>query len=197
VEHIEAPAPVHATCLDSPGDPSGMANLSVEEPDALMRARPGPWEPWRVTARATQPGAALWWVLDHQDTQDLQVYLARPLICHALLIRYGGRCPRRTFARHGTADITQILEAARRGEAEAAARLLPFLYNELRRLAASYLDREQPGQTLQPTALVHEAYQHLVGREDAQTCNSRGHFFAAAEAMRGVIQSNDSGELVS
>jgi len=55
VEHIEAPAPVHATCLDSPGDPSGIASLSVEEPDALMRARPGPWEPWRVTARATQP----------------------------------------------------------------------------------------------------------------------------------------------
>jgi hypothetical protein len=57
VEHIEAPAPVHATRLDSLGDPSGMAKLSVEEPDALMHARPGPWEPWRVTARATQPEA--------------------------------------------------------------------------------------------------------------------------------------------
>ena len=57
VEHIEVPQPVHGTRSDSPGDPSGVANLSAEEPDALMHARPGPWEPWRVTARATQPAA--------------------------------------------------------------------------------------------------------------------------------------------
>ena len=56
-EHIEVPQPVHGTRSDSLGDPSGMANLSAEEPDALMHARPGPWEPWRVTARATQPAA--------------------------------------------------------------------------------------------------------------------------------------------
>ena len=57
VEHIAAPAPVHVTRSDSFGDHSWMAKLSAEEPDALMHARPGPWEPWRVTARATQPGA--------------------------------------------------------------------------------------------------------------------------------------------
>src|SRR5205807_3202911 len=57
VGHIEAPQSVHATCPDSLGGPSGMAKLSAEEPDALMHARPGPWEPWRVTARATQPDA--------------------------------------------------------------------------------------------------------------------------------------------
>jgi hypothetical protein len=57
VGHIEAPQPVHATCSDSLGGPSGMAKLSADEPDTLMHARPGPWEPWRVTARATQPGA--------------------------------------------------------------------------------------------------------------------------------------------
>jgi hypothetical protein len=56
VEHIEAPQPVHRKRSDSLGDPSGVAKLSAEEPDALMHARPGPWEPWRVTARATQPG---------------------------------------------------------------------------------------------------------------------------------------------
>jgi hypothetical protein len=55
VEHIEAPHPVHGTRWDSHGDPSGRANLSAEEPDALMHARPGPWEPWRLPARATQP----------------------------------------------------------------------------------------------------------------------------------------------
>ena len=54
VGHIEAPQPVHGTRSDSLGVPSGTANLSAEEPDALMHARPGPWEPWRVTARATQ-----------------------------------------------------------------------------------------------------------------------------------------------
>ena len=57
VEHIEVPQPVHGTRSDSLGDPPGTAKLSAEEPDALMHARPGPWEPWRVTARATQPYA--------------------------------------------------------------------------------------------------------------------------------------------
>ena len=57
VGHIEAPQPVHGTRSDSHADPCGMAKLSAEEPDALMHARPGPWEPWRGTARATQPDA--------------------------------------------------------------------------------------------------------------------------------------------
>ncbi|HVS35121.1 MAG TPA: ECF-type sigma factor [Gemmataceae bacterium] len=90
-------------------------------------------------------------------------------------------------------DVTQVLDAIARGEPQAADRLLPLVYNELRRLAAQKLIQEKPGQTLQPTALVHEAYLRLVasgGRKppDDRPWNSRGHFFAAAaEAMRRIL----------
>ena len=85
-------------------------------------------------------------------------------------------------------DVTQILGAIERGEPQAAARLLPLVYDELRRLAAAKLAREAPGQTLQPTALVHEAYLRLVGKSDEPHWQNRRHFFAAAaEAMRRIL----------
>ena len=85
-------------------------------------------------------------------------------------------------------DVTRILSAIEQGDRDAAAQLLPLLYDELRKLAAERLDLEKPGQTLQATALVHEAYLRLVDGEKAQHWNSRGHFFsAAAEAMRRIL----------
>jgi RNA polymerase sigma factor (TIGR02999 family) len=86
------------------------------------------------------------------------------------------------------ADVTRLLDAAAAGDPEAAAELLPLVYDELRLLAARKLASEQPGLTLQPTALVHEAYLRLVGDGQAQEWNGRGHFFAAAaEAMRRIL----------
>ena len=89
-------------------------------------------------------------------------------------------------------NLTHILDAAAHGDARAAAELMPLVYGELRRLAASSLAQENPGQTLQPTALVHEAYLRLVGPEGqgehGQGWKGRGHFFAAAaEAMRRIL----------
>lgn len=86
------------------------------------------------------------------------------------------------------ADVTQILSQIDSGDAEAADQLLPLVYNELRKLAAARLAQEKPGQTLQATALVHDAYLRLVDVKQAQHWNSRGHFFAAAaEAMRRIL----------
>jgi RNA polymerase sigma factor (TIGR02999 family) len=86
------------------------------------------------------------------------------------------------------ADVTQLLDAAATGDPRAAAELLPLVYAELRKLAAERLAGEQPGQTLQPTALVHEAYLRLVGGLAPRDWNGRGHFFAAAaEAMRRIL----------
>ena len=82
---------------------------------------------------------------------------------------------------------SQVLAAAGRGEPHAAEQLLPLVYDELRRLAAAHLADEKPGQTLQATALVHEAYLRLVGGSQPREWNGRGHFFAAAEAMRRVL----------
>jgi len=88
-------------------------------------------------------------------------------------------------------DITQALEALKRGDTQAAAALLPLVYDELRRLAAARLAEEKPGQTLQATALVHEAYLRLVGGEPEQPWEGRRHFFAAAaEAMRRILVEN-------
>jgi RNA polymerase sigma factor (TIGR02999 family) len=85
-------------------------------------------------------------------------------------------------------DVTQILAAIEQGDANAADQLLPLVYDELRRLAAQKLAQEKPGQTLQATALVHEAYLRLVDVEKARKWNSRTHFFAAAAtAMRHII----------
>jgi RNA polymerase sigma factor (TIGR02999 family) len=89
-------------------------------------------------------------------------------------------------------EVTRILAAIEEGEAHAAEQLLPLVYKELRQLAARKLAQEKQGQTLQPTALVHEAYLRLVGKEDGpqgpQQWNSRGHFFgAAAQAMRRIL----------
>ena len=84
-------------------------------------------------------------------------------------------------------DVTRILSAVEHGDPTAAEQLLPLVYDELRRLAAQRLAQEKPGQTLQATALVHEAYLRLVGPQDPGW-NSRGHFFAAAaEAMRRIL----------
>src|ERR1044071_5305482 len=85
-------------------------------------------------------------------------------------------------------EVTHILSAIEQGDPHAAAQLLPLVYDELRKLAAQKLAHEPPGQPLQPTALVHEAYLRLVDVEQAQHWNSRGHFFAAAaEAMRRIL----------
>jgi len=87
-------------------------------------------------------------------------------------------------------DVTRILQDIERGDARAANELLPIIYEELRLLAAQKLSRESPGQTLQATALVHEAYLRLVGQE-SQNWRSRGQFFgAAAEAMRRILIDN-------
>jgi RNA polymerase sigma factor (TIGR02999 family) len=86
------------------------------------------------------------------------------------------------------ADVTQILNAIQQGAPHAAEELLPLVYEELRKLAAQRLVEEKPGQTLQATALVHEAYLRLVGAQNLQSWDSRGHFFAAAaEAMRRIL----------
>jgi RNA polymerase sigma factor (TIGR02999 family) len=85
-------------------------------------------------------------------------------------------------------EVTRILSAIEQGEAHAAEQLLPLVYDALRQLAAAKLAQEKPGQTLQPTALVHEAYLRLVDTDREQHWNSRGHFFAAAaEAMRRIL----------
>lgn len=88
-------------------------------------------------------------------------------------------------------QLTQLLSAVERGEQHAAVQLLPMVYEELRKLAAAKLSYEQPGQTLQPTMLVHEAFLRLVDVDEPQMWNSRGHFFAAAaEAMRRILVEN-------
>lgn len=85
-------------------------------------------------------------------------------------------------------DVTHILSAIEQGDPQASEQLLPLVYDELRKLAAQRLAQEKPGQTLQATALVHEAYLRLIGDGAEQDWNSRGHFFAAAaEAMRRIL----------
>src|SRR5207342_885640 len=88
-------------------------------------------------------------------------------------------------------DVTRVLSAIEQGDAHAAGQLLPLVYDELRKLATQRLTQEKAGQTLQATALVHEAYLRLVDVEKAQHWNSRGHFFAAAaEAIRRILIEN-------
>src|SRR5436190_16278672 len=88
-------------------------------------------------------------------------------------------------------DVTRILSAIQQGDPHAAEQLLPLVYEELRRLAAQRLAQENPGQTLEATALVHEAYLRLVGADAEQLWDGRGHFFAAAaEAMRRILVEN-------
>jgi RNA polymerase sigma factor (TIGR02999 family) len=103
-------------------------------------------------------------------------------------MRYnGGRSP--TLASCPMSDVTRILSQINDGDPKAAEQLLPLVYDELRKLAAVKMAREKPGQTLQATALVHEAYVRLVGEGEHQpSWDSRGHFFAAAaEAMRRIL----------
>src|SRR5436309_3354096 len=88
-------------------------------------------------------------------------------------------------------EVTRILSVVEQGDPHAAEQLLPLVYEELRRLAAQKLAQEMSGQTLQPTALVHEVYLRLVDHDKAQHWNSRGHFFAAAaRAMRRLLVEN-------
>jgi RNA polymerase sigma factor (TIGR02999 family) len=88
-------------------------------------------------------------------------------------------------------DVTRILSRIEQGDPHATEQLLPLVYDELRRLAAAKLAHEQPGQTLNATALVHEAYLRLVDRDSASQWDSRGHFFsAAAESMRRILVEN-------
>src|SRR5262245_28477460 len=96
-----------------------------------------------------------------------------------------GTVRRQPTASRAMTDVTRVLSAIEQGDPLAAEQLLPLVYDELRNLAAVKLAQEKPGQTLQATALVHEAYLRLVDVEEASHWNSRGHFFAAAaEAMR-------------
>jgi RNA polymerase sigma factor (TIGR02999 family) len=89
------------------------------------------------------------------------------------------------------ANVTEVLQAIEQGDPSAPGQLLPLVYEELRHLAAAKLAQERPGQTLQATALVHEAYLRLVDVKQAQQWNGRGHFFAAAaEAMRRILIDN-------
>src|SRR5712672_2976371 len=88
-------------------------------------------------------------------------------------------------------EVTRILTAIDQGDPRAAEQLLPLVYDELRKLAAQKMAQEKPGQTLEATALVHEAFVRLIGAEKAQSLDSRGHFFAAAaEAMRRILVEN-------
>jgi RNA polymerase sigma factor (TIGR02999 family) len=88
-------------------------------------------------------------------------------------------------------EVTRILSAIEQGDPQAAAQLLPLVYDELRRMAAQKLAHEKPGQTLQPTALVHDAYLRLVGEDPARSFRDRSHFFAAAaSAMRRILIDN-------
>src|SRR5262249_31738483 len=97
-------------------------------------------------------------------------------------------CPVQTGVVRSMNDVTRILSAIEGDERNAGAQLFPIVYDELRQLAAQPLAQEKPGQTLQPTALVHEVYLRLVDVEQAQHWNSRRHFFAAAaEAMRRIL----------
>jgi RNA polymerase sigma factor (TIGR02999 family) len=92
-------------------------------------------------------------------------------------------------------DVTRVLSAIEQGDPHAAEQLLPLVYDELRKLAAQKMAQEAPGQTLQPTALVHEAYLRLVDVAKAQHWDSRGHFFAAAaEAMRRILVDSARGK---
>ena len=93
-------------------------------------------------------------------------------------------------------DVTRILSQIEQGDGQAAEQLLPFVYEQLRKLAAEKMAREKPGQTLQATALVHEAYIRLVDVEKAQHWNSRGHFFGAAAAQVQADGCVDAGELL-
>jgi RNA polymerase sigma factor (TIGR02999 family) len=98
----------------------------------------------------------------------------------------------------GMSDVTRLIDAAKHGDNHAAAELLPLVYDELRKLAAARMAEEKPGQTLQATALVHEAYLRLVGGDQPGDWSGRGHFFAAAaEAMRRILvnQARDKGRL--
>jgi RNA polymerase sigma factor (TIGR02999 family) len=91
----------------------------------------------------------------------------------------------------GMSDVTRILSAIEQGDPHAAEQLLPLVYDELRQLAAQKLAQEKPGQTLEATALVHEAYLRLVGADQTKGWDNRGHFFAAAaEAMRRILVEN-------
>ncbi len=95
----------------------------------------------------------------------------------------------------GMADVTHILNAIEQGDPHAAAELLPLVYDELRKLASARLAEEKPGQTLQATALVHEAYLRLIGSDAEVQWNGRGHFFAAAaEAMRRILVESARGK---
>jgi RNA polymerase sigma factor (TIGR02999 family) len=119
-------------------------------------------------------------------------WLSLPLVCHKLEWHSGFFRVRAEAAIHrAMSEVTRILSAMQQGDPHAAGQLLPLVYEDLRRLAARKLAHETPGQTLQPTALVHEAYLRLVEEREAQRWDSPGHFFAAvAEVMRRILVEN-------
>src|SRR5437588_1285738 len=117
---------------------------------------------------------------------------ARPILANVV---GGGYTRENRIQSHASepplSEVTRILSAIEQGDPQASEQLLPLVYEELRKLAAQRLAQEMPGQTLQATALVHEAYVRLVGAGEEQHWTSRGHFFAAAaEAMRRILIEN-------
>jgi RNA polymerase sigma factor (TIGR02999 family) len=130
-----------------------------------------------------EPSLALFQVPKNAELRISRMLLQGRLVRDECLLR----ATRVVFQRHMN-DVTRVLSAIERGDPHAAEQLLPLVYAELRKLAAHRVAREAPGQTLNATALVHEAYLRLVGNEAEPHWNGRGHFFAAAaEAMRRLL----------
>lgn len=169
-------APIYAENWPPPpgGQAMAAANGRPEWP-----AKPGPsYLVFRVSR------SNLWASLNHGncDQQRNIAHCRRSVDIIACGNQYSAEGARRM------SEVTRILSQIEDGDAQAAEQLLPLVYDELRKLAAQKMAQEKPGQTLQATALVHEAYIRLVDVEKAQHWNSRGHFFAAAaEAMRRIL----------
>jgi RNA polymerase sigma factor (TIGR02999 family) len=125
---------------------------------------------------------------DERSPEEIKELRPAGWYTHPRLWGVNGSCELLRLSVLPMSEVTQILSAIEQGDSHAAEQLLPLVYEELRNLAAQKLAQEKPGQTLQATALVHEAYLRLVDVEKAQRWDSRGHFFAAAaEAMRRIL----------
>jgi RNA polymerase sigma factor (TIGR02999 family) len=148
----------------------------TEEPYALVRARTGLREPWAGNRPGPLGPKRVAPPLNPKSNDvtdaDLRLHPLETIVCDM-------------------SDVTRILSQIEQGDPRAAEQLLPLVYDELRKLAAAKMAQEKPGQTLQATALVHEAFLKLVDDQLSQHWNSRGHFFgAAAEAMRRILVDN-------
>jgi RNA polymerase sigma factor (TIGR02999 family) len=163
---------------------AAVSGIGKNAPEGALRAVAAGLKDYPFT------NVARWWksVAVHNSVASTcqRIGLVRPAGSDGLVFRSRG--DRGGSILGGMADVTRLLDDAAVGNPKAAAELLPLVYDELRKLAAARLAEEKPGQTLQATALVHEAYLRLVGGERPQDWDGRGHFFAAAaEAMRRIL----------